>query len=82
MPYLFIPITDYKELWALRNENQELSEVNQFLKEEINNIFDKLTDPKTREKIFLPRRRTYRRKTIITSGGSGGSDSDFRLQDP
>lgn len=38
-------MADYKELWSLKHENQRLSETNKFLKEEINNIFDKMTDP-------------------------------------
>ena len=45
-------MADYKELWELRDQNQYLSEANQFLKDEFNNILTLLTDPETRVKIF------------------------------
>ena len=71
-------MADYKELWALRDENQRLTETNQLLKDELINIFDKLTDPETREKIFSLADALMGGKPVITSGGGGGSDSDFR----
>ena len=40
-----ISLADYKELWALREKNQCLTETNQILKDELINIFDKLVDP-------------------------------------
>lgn len=32
-----ISMADYKELWELRDQNQYLSEANQFLKDELQN---------------------------------------------
>ena len=41
-------MADYKELWELRDQNQYLSEANQFLKDEFNHILTLLTDPETK----------------------------------
>lgn len=71
-------MADYKELWSLRNENQSLSETNQLLKNELINIFDKLADRETRDKIFTMADALIGGKPLITSGGGGGTDSDFR----
>ena len=69
---------DYKELWELRDQNQYLSEANQFLKDEFNHILTLLTNPTTRDKIFSIVDALIGGKPVITSGGGGGSDSDFR----
>ena len=42
-------MADYKELWELRDQNQYLSETNQFLKNELINLLDNLADPETLE---------------------------------
>ena len=68
---------NYKELWSLRKENQRLTETNQILNDELINIFDKLTDPETREKIFSLSDALIGGKSVLTFGGGGGSDSDF-----
>ena len=71
-------MADYKELWSLREENQRLSETNQILKDEMINVLDRLVDPETRNKIFTMADSLIGSKPVITSGGGGGSDSDFR----
>ena len=71
-------MADYKELWSLREENQRLSETNQILKDEMINVLDRLVDPETRNKIFTMADSLIGGKPVITSGGGGGSDSDFR----
>ena len=71
-------MADYKELWELRDQNQYLSEANLFLKDEFNNILSLLTDPETRDKIFSIADALIGGEPVITSGGGGGSDSDFR----
>ena len=58
-------------------KNQRLSDANQFLKDEMINIFDKLTDPVIREKIFYLEDVLIGGKSLITSGGGASTDSDF-----
>ena len=71
-------MADYNELWELRDYNQYLSRANQFLKDEFNNILTLLTDPTTRDKIFSIADALIGGEPVITSGGGGVSDSDFR----
>ena len=71
-------MADYKELWELRDQRQYLSDANQFLKDEFNNILTLLTDPETRSKIFSIADALIGGKSVITSGGGASSDSDFR----
>ena len=40
------------------------------------NIFDRLVDPETRNKIYTMADLLIGGKPVITSGGGGGSDSD------
>ena len=70
-------MVDFKELEELRDQNQYLSEANQFLKDEFNHILTLLTDTKTRDKIFSIADALIGGKPVITSDGGGGSDSDF-----
>ena len=69
---------DFKELWELRDQRQYLSDANQFLKDEFNNILTLLTDPETRSKIFSIADALIGGKPVITSGGGASSDSNFR----
>ena len=69
-------MADYKELWELRAQRQYLSDANQFLKDEFNNILTLLTDPGNPKQNISIAEALIGGKPVITSGG--GSDSDFR----
>lgn len=55
-----------------------ISKIETFLKEEFNVFLDKFSDPETRRKIFTIADALIGGKPVLSSGGGGGSDSDFR----